>query len=1115
MATSPTLLIGLGGIGSRIVDSIYKLVPSEYRENLAALAFDTNIKDLENLGNLPEDSIFQTSSDKAVWQYVLNNEGIKDWFPYEIKEIMAKTLSEGAGQVRAVSRLAFRAAIEESRIEKVDSFINELFTVRGNKFLGNIKVVIISSIAGGTGAGIFLQTAFYLKDKLTHKYNRPDSQIIGVFLLPDILVNTKKIKDDQIKNVQANAYASIKELNAIIRNYNNPGFADIEFEFKPAMEDSLGNIDHRLPDYLPYDFCYLFDFENFKNENLKYFENYEKQIVNSLFIDLFTPISGSGFSHKDNVIRTLIRKGGLNRYCGAGSSMLKYPYKDITYLIALKWTYENIKNKWLKLDNDIKKEFADYRKAILEGERRTAPDEGKIFRQRMEQYAKGTSADTFFKWIFESAWIRGEEGELIASKANVFLSKFENEINERTRNDRELSKLENSCQNLDSNQLSHSETAIDEIDDHERNLKKYKAAIISYVDNNRNYFVNQAIFADIASPNYQSNTDFRFNTYILKKEEPVHPLSVRYILYEIKDLIENKIKHLSSKNKDTFEFIERYPKIFDLPDTDEIETAIDRVMLADEQNFIGKIFKNKLKEFVSSYKSNTSIYLSKLNEYKADYLTELVYAEILIQVNQMLETWRRFFLNLDDVNLSFKNEINHLDVLHETEADPTIHYVLGKKVHKDYLYNLLENDSYEKEFPADLNEQFYLSLYRKAYQEYKNEAKDENSDLTNTAEFIREHIVRWYQESKVEKTDKLNKNCIEAVYLEAGLLGKDKLEYLRSVINKIDEIAQPYCPKPNTQTINWINSWGINPQSIDAKTISQDIVNQIFIDGKIEHNSFSKYEIIREKVLYNLVIEGFHKFYHGDEKRPAGSYFEAYNEMIRRIELTPDKEITPHLDKRWHHAAYMPDIHEDKAEKDRIKIRNAFIYGLLLHSLSIKTNRGQMIWQHMGNDGTRIVKLPGNVKCQPLLHSLYKGLFYNGNIVDKILIQTRSVLQEDKIIYSKKGNFRQTEFYKQSVLPIFYGGKDTELTIIDLLSIYPNEDLSDKSLQAEGVEILKSLLSCISKYYIDIAGESPATKAEAVKLVKKILENSELFKKAKKNENYISEYHQHLKEFSK
>ena len=35
------------------------------------------------------------------------------------------------------------------------------------------------------------------------------------------------------------------------------------------------------------------------------------------------------YSSEDNVIRELCKDGGRNRYCGAGTSMLIYPFDDV------------------------------------------------------------------------------------------------------------------------------------------------------------------------------------------------------------------------------------------------------------------------------------------------------------------------------------------------------------------------------------------------------------------------------------------------------------------------------------------------------------------------------------------------------------------------------------------------------------------------------------------------------------------------------------------------------------------------------------------------------------------------------------------------------------------
>ncbi len=61
----PVLLIGLGGIGSEIVDNVYgRLKENGMVENVEALVFDTDIGSQRNLLNIGADCKIQTSTDK-------------------------------------------------------------------------------------------------------------------------------------------------------------------------------------------------------------------------------------------------------------------------------------------------------------------------------------------------------------------------------------------------------------------------------------------------------------------------------------------------------------------------------------------------------------------------------------------------------------------------------------------------------------------------------------------------------------------------------------------------------------------------------------------------------------------------------------------------------------------------------------------------------------------------------------------------------------------------------------------------------------------------------------------------------------------------------------------
>ena len=96
-------------------------------------------------------------------------------------------LNEGAAQVRMASRLAAMSAIDEGKFKAIDNSITNLLATDPSRHAGNdIKIHIISSLAGGTGAGSFLQVAYYVKDAMReHQALAP--KVTGYFVLADVL----------------------------------------------------------------------------------------------------------------------------------------------------------------------------------------------------------------------------------------------------------------------------------------------------------------------------------------------------------------------------------------------------------------------------------------------------------------------------------------------------------------------------------------------------------------------------------------------------------------------------------------------------------------------------------------------------------------------------------------------------------------------------------------------------------------------------------------------------------------------------------------------------------------------------------------------------------------
>ncbi|MCI3988206.1 tubulin-like doman-containing protein, partial [Bacillus vallismortis] len=69
----------------------------------------------------------------------------------------------------------------------------KIFPVTSDQTEYGVRVIIVTSLAGGTGSGMFLQIALYLREMLRKKLQHHNILIRGAFLMPDVLVKTRTV----------------------------------------------------------------------------------------------------------------------------------------------------------------------------------------------------------------------------------------------------------------------------------------------------------------------------------------------------------------------------------------------------------------------------------------------------------------------------------------------------------------------------------------------------------------------------------------------------------------------------------------------------------------------------------------------------------------------------------------------------------------------------------------------------------------------------------------------------------------------------------------------------------------------------------------------------------
>ena len=388
VVAAPTLFIGVGGTGCNIVKRVAEMCRPTEKENINFVCLDTNVNDLSDIAKSSAHIYYvQTSNTQTVGDYLdYDADALKNWFPKNAV-MYDKTVSEGAGQVRAISRLALNATIKTGKNKPLYDAIDDLFRKDGKALKQAMRIVIASTASGGTGSGIILPLAMIVRDYVNNKYPNTSLIVRSVILLPETLdsvIDSTAERESQRRN----AYATIKEINAFMMK--GSGFMDVGDSDLSRYKDlhidfaSPGTDELKRLALLPFDFCFLMDGQNAEDTTMANLDQYKAQAAQALYEQNIGPMQANAFSVEDNIIKEMSNPGnfGRNRFGGIGAGVIRYPYEDIADYIAYGWAADSIGgegevSKWSKYDHayDVAKQDA-IKKGLSQSE---IPTRGEVY----------------------------------------------------------------------------------------------------------------------------------------------------------------------------------------------------------------------------------------------------------------------------------------------------------------------------------------------------------------------------------------------------------------------------------------------------------------------------------------------------------------------------------------------------------------------------------------------------------------------------------------------------------------------------------------------------------------------------------------------------------------
>ncbi len=246
-----TLYIGVGGTGKDVLLRVRRWIfERQRRTTLPFVRFlyldtDTLGKSAADTGDAISEAVaFRDVSEKVSLDMAVEEikayfngtgvgaapggaKGVQDWLPLEVAHLV-QSLGDGAGQIRAFGRLAFwhhadtfhqraKKAIDELVAnEPVDPETGATALTLGYQGVHPtlVRVVIVTSLAGGTGSGCFLDVATYVRQLF--QGIQMNLHIRGVVVLPSVF-HAMGLGNTAVPEVlDSNAYAAMKEMDYLL-----------------------------------------------------------------------------------------------------------------------------------------------------------------------------------------------------------------------------------------------------------------------------------------------------------------------------------------------------------------------------------------------------------------------------------------------------------------------------------------------------------------------------------------------------------------------------------------------------------------------------------------------------------------------------------------------------------------------------------------------------------------------------------------------------------------------------------------------------------------------------------------------------------------------------------
>ena len=1035
---APTLFVGVGGTGSKIVKKVADLCLPAEKENINFLCLDTNVNDLSDIAT-GKSKIYwvQTSNTQTVGSYLdYDEEARKKWFPKNAV-MYDKTVSEGAGQVRAISRLALNATIKTGKIRPLYDAIDDLFRKTGKDMKQAMRVVIASTASGGTGSGIILPLTMFIRDYVKEKYPNTSLIVRSLIMLPETLdsvIDSQTERDSQARN----AYATVKELNAFMMK--GSGFIDLDEDLKQFsnmhVNVSIAGSDNQKPlSLLPMDFCFLMDGQDAEDSTMISISQYIDQAAQALYEQNIGPMQKKAFSVEDNIIKEMTKPGnyGRNRFGGIGAGVLCYPYEKVADYVAYDLAIDSIggagdATKWTKYDNAYAKYQEEQKKRGI-----PASAQDPLLKKYCEVLL--ASKDNFSKDL-----INTYELDSLDDRIEIFMSEFEAQAFETVTNDNRFVSAYNNAKKWKNNpsfgssdnRISAASTALKSFASPlERKNKDGTPLVVSIVSN----------WVEAVMTNDQPMANIK-DTYSIEsllrspQGEVMHPCAARYVLYRLLEKYQEKVADDTHTN--AYKAVQNCKnKPYDFKFTKGEVVGVEGLasLEVDQPGLMQKLKGyGALNETANQDVPN---YFKKLEAYCKALAVHAAYEKAKEYIEAFAEQYENFFktfvYKVKDLD---RKKIDLVDELAYRKGDSFINICASKELLEELSkFSLQKAQKETTMLNSDVNSRIYDSVKNNAIFKMEMDiAGDSYIGEDRRVNIFDDILIGYFKDSVRDKCEDIDVDIINAIELEQRLKTRirersekndgsqvfgnvsieDAKRHILETIAKGSRIAAPSIQRVTNEEPREIKVCAYNKCLLDNRKYR---VKDLMPNGEAVE-TVSKYEIHFYNALYNLTPNKLKKFAAPFEtetgKKSAGTYHKAYTDYARLIgpDSTKNAAISTHIDKSWDSIKSMPELDLEYQSLVVRKVHKAFIYGLIHGAIQHRplsaVANGKKVYMYRDSDNRDMeLVVPNGTLCDEF-YEVLDALYVNSKVVEDIgLIKSRKRAMSE----AKNCNYENTEFF--------------------------------------------------------------------------------------------------------